>query len=350
MTALRARGATPAVEIVAAAGGRRRSIRLTKALVRRALPLHDSVADHPGSARLHARAEYRRGVRLPQRRDFPVQDVVHRDRRDDGADRRRRFTRPASAHDQLARAHRAGAHHRRRGRQPASIASVIGSVVDFVDVYWRTCHFWAFNVADSAITVGVALMILDMLWTRHACIQDCLSSARVTVYTYGVLLAAAYLLGLQLAMAPRARRAASTRRGSSTSASTSSSRAGRREAAAADHRLPIVRQQPARAADARAIGRRVLRRLDPRGRGRAVVHPPRQPAALDDVRCVCAGHCAGPRRRTLRLFLRRLLLRQADHRAVGDHVHRSVRRAPTSARRSTSRCIRRSSTKRAPKR
>ena len=40
---------------------------------------------------------------------------------------------------------------------------VAGSVVDFVDVYWRTYHFWAFNVADSAITVGVAIMILDML-------------------------------------------------------------------------------------------------------------------------------------------------------------------------------------------
>jgi signal peptidase II len=39
----------------------------------------------------------------------------------------------------------------------------MGSVVDFVDVYWRSYHFWAFNVADSAITVGVAIMILDML-------------------------------------------------------------------------------------------------------------------------------------------------------------------------------------------
>jgi signal peptidase II len=38
-----------------------------------------------------------------------------------------------------------------------------GSVVDFVDVYWRAYHFWAFNVADSAITIGVAMMILDML-------------------------------------------------------------------------------------------------------------------------------------------------------------------------------------------
>jgi signal peptidase II len=46
---------------------------------------------------------------------------------------------------------------------------VIGSVVDFVDAYWGTFHFWAFNVADSAITVGVALMILDMIGTgSHA--------------------------------------------------------------------------------------------------------------------------------------------------------------------------------------
>jgi signal peptidase II len=40
---------------------------------------------------------------------------------------------------------------------------IVGSVIDFVDVYWRTYHFWAFNIADSAITVGAAVMILDML-------------------------------------------------------------------------------------------------------------------------------------------------------------------------------------------
>lgn len=38
-----------------------------------------------------------------------------------------------------------------------------GYVLDFVDVYWRGWHFWAFNVADAAITVGVSLMILDLL-------------------------------------------------------------------------------------------------------------------------------------------------------------------------------------------
>jgi signal peptidase II len=38
-----------------------------------------------------------------------------------------------------------------------------GFVVDFFDFYWRDWHFWAFNIADAAITVGVALMILDMI-------------------------------------------------------------------------------------------------------------------------------------------------------------------------------------------
>jgi len=42
-----------------------------------------------------------------------------------------------------------------------------GYVVDFVDLYWSGWHFWAFNVADASITVGVALMILDLLGAGH---------------------------------------------------------------------------------------------------------------------------------------------------------------------------------------
>jgi signal peptidase II len=38
-----------------------------------------------------------------------------------------------------------------------------GYVVDFVDVYWGTWHFWAFNVADAAISIGVSMLILDLL-------------------------------------------------------------------------------------------------------------------------------------------------------------------------------------------
>jgi signal peptidase II len=38
-----------------------------------------------------------------------------------------------------------------------------GYVLDFVDAYRGDWHFWAFNVADAAITVGVIFMILDIL-------------------------------------------------------------------------------------------------------------------------------------------------------------------------------------------
>jgi len=45
----------------------------------------------------------------------------------------------------------------------------LGSVVDFVDVVLGGWHFWAFNVADSAITLGVAAMLADMIGLdRHA--------------------------------------------------------------------------------------------------------------------------------------------------------------------------------------
>jgi signal peptidase II len=43
-----------------------------------------------------------------------------------------------------------------------------GSVIDFVDVIFGSWHFWAFNVADSAITLGVIAMMIDMMGTgRH---------------------------------------------------------------------------------------------------------------------------------------------------------------------------------------
>src|SRR5688500_10084622 len=41
--------------------------------------------------------------------------------------------------------------------------AIAGHVVDFVDVYWNDVHFWAFNVADAAITFGAIFVILDTL-------------------------------------------------------------------------------------------------------------------------------------------------------------------------------------------
>ncbi len=40
---------------------------------------------------------------------------------------------------------------------------VHGYVVDFLDVHWAGWHFPAFNVADSAITLGAACLLLDEL-------------------------------------------------------------------------------------------------------------------------------------------------------------------------------------------
>ena len=38
----------------------------------------------------------------------------------------------------------------------------LGYVIDYVDVYWGPHHWPAFNVADSAICIGIALLFLDM--------------------------------------------------------------------------------------------------------------------------------------------------------------------------------------------
>ena len=38
-------------------------------------------------------------------------------------------------------------------------------MIDFVHVYWRDHQWPDFNVADSAITIGVTLLVLDILRT-----------------------------------------------------------------------------------------------------------------------------------------------------------------------------------------
>ncbi|PLY15422.1 MAG: signal peptidase II [Sedimenticola sp.] len=44
---------------------------------------------------------------------------------------------------------------------------LFGHVIDFLDFYYAGWHWPAFNLADSAISVGVALMLLDMLFHRQ---------------------------------------------------------------------------------------------------------------------------------------------------------------------------------------
>lgn len=42
-----------------------------------------------------------------------------------------------------------------------------GAVTDFIDVYVGAHHWPSFNVADSAISIGIVLMALDSLRPRH---------------------------------------------------------------------------------------------------------------------------------------------------------------------------------------
>lgn len=40
--------------------------------------------------------------------------------------------------------------------------AVLGHVIDFIDVYYQNHHWPVFNIADSAICLGVFFLILDM--------------------------------------------------------------------------------------------------------------------------------------------------------------------------------------------
>jgi signal peptidase II len=41
-----------------------------------------------------------------------------------------------------------------------------GHVIDFIDVYYKHHHFATFNIADSAICIGAAFLVLDLLIHR----------------------------------------------------------------------------------------------------------------------------------------------------------------------------------------
>jgi len=44
----------------------------------------------------------------------------------------------------------------------------LGYVVDFISVHYQGWYFPAFNIADSAITVGAICMLLDSFFNRHS--------------------------------------------------------------------------------------------------------------------------------------------------------------------------------------
>ncbi len=44
---------------------------------------------------------------------------------------------------------------------------LLGHVIDFIQVFYERWYFPTFNVADSAITVGVTILIADSLFAKH---------------------------------------------------------------------------------------------------------------------------------------------------------------------------------------
>ncbi len=186
--------------------------------------------------------------------------------------------------------------------------AIAGYVVDFVDVYWGNTHFWAFNVADSAITIGAILVLLDMIGIGGDMHPILFEIGRFPVYTYGVLLAAAYLLGLQFALVRARKRGLDPNRVMDLGIWIIIS-----ALAGAKLLLLIVEfdtfgRNPQRAADASSVRRSVLRRSDCRGRRRAVVSATPSHADVDRHGCLRARHRARTCHRPHGLFLRRLLL------------------------------------------
>jgi signal peptidase II len=140
---------------------------VTKAIVRSTLPLHDSVAVVPGLLDFTHIRNTGAAFGFLNAVDFPFKTVVIAVVATAALIGVARYAAGLAHHQMLARAGLALIIGGAAGNLIDRV--IVGSVVDFVDVYWRTHHFWAFNVADSAISVGVAVMILDMIGvSRHA--------------------------------------------------------------------------------------------------------------------------------------------------------------------------------------
>ena len=134
---------------------------LAKAMVRAMLPLHESITIVPGFMDFTHITNSGAAFGILDRVDFPFKTVVIAVIATAALIGVGMYAASLAHHQLVARV---GLALIIGGAAGNLIDRVIaGSVVDFVDVYWRSYHFWAFNVADSAISVGVAIMILDML-------------------------------------------------------------------------------------------------------------------------------------------------------------------------------------------
>jgi signal peptidase II len=134
---------------------------LTKLLIRRMLPLHDTVNVIPGFLDLTHVQNTGAAFGLLNAADFPYKPIVMIGIAGVALLAIAAYGAQLGFNERLARFGLAlilgGAFGNLIDR------ATVGHVVDFVDVYWGSSHFWAFNVADAAITVGAGLVLLDMI-------------------------------------------------------------------------------------------------------------------------------------------------------------------------------------------
>jgi signal peptidase II len=133
----------------------------TKALVRAFIPLHDSRTIIPGLLDLTHVQNTGAAFGILNAADFPWKQAVLAVVATAALISIAVYAARLSPRQQLARLGLALVLGGAAGNLVDRVTT--GSVVDFVDFYWGASHFWAFNVADSAITVGVIGMMLEML-------------------------------------------------------------------------------------------------------------------------------------------------------------------------------------------
>jgi signal peptidase II len=134
---------------------------VTKAIVRATIPLHDSRTIIPGLLDFTHVQNSGAAFGILNAADFPYKAAVISLIATAALVSIAVFAAGVSPHQRLARLGLALILGGAAGNLVDRVT--VGSVVDFVDVYWHQYHFWAFNVADAAITVGVIGMMLDML-------------------------------------------------------------------------------------------------------------------------------------------------------------------------------------------
>jgi signal peptidase II len=134
---------------------------VTKAMVRSALPVHDSIEVIPGWLSLTRVHNTGAAFGMLNSVDFPFKTLVLSVVACVALTGVGWYAATVPVGERLGRLGIAGV-------LGGAIGNLIdrattGYVLDYVDAYWGGWHFWAFNVADAAITVGVMFMILDLL-------------------------------------------------------------------------------------------------------------------------------------------------------------------------------------------